>query len=58
MSRRMEEKLHFSFEDDLRAFGFGEKFIDELAEAALRTNYGQPKTVHSFVGELTVALGF
>ena len=49
MSPHFVKMLEHSCVDDLRKYGFGETFINELAEGALRTNYGQTNKIHAFV---------
>ena len=51
MSPDFVEMMHHSCVDDLKKYGFGETFINELVEAALRTNYGQTNKIQSFVSK-------
>ena len=51
MSPDFMEMMHHSCVDDLKKYGFGETFINELVEAALRTNYGQTNKIQSFVSK-------
>lgn len=45
-----------TFGDFLKAEGFKDRFINELAEAVMRVNYGQSVTnTHAFVGAVSLA---
>lgn len=43
--------LERSLEDALEEQGFSKLFIQELASAVMRVNYGQLTDAHQFVGE-------
>jgi len=42
--------LEKSLEDGLKELGFSKLFIQELANAVMRVNYGQLADAHQFVG--------
>ena len=40
-----------SIVEDMTNLGFGERFLNELVQGGMRTNYGQGLSMHAFVGE-------
>ena len=53
MSPHFVDMLHHSCADDLKGYGFGETFVNELVQGAQRSNYGQNIHLQAFVGEAT-----
>ncbi|CAG5123929.1 unnamed protein product [Candidula unifasciata] len=54
MSDSILNMTRHSLQDVLRDAGLSQRFIDELAMAALRNNYGQTTSAHGFVGAVSL----
>ncbi|CAL1532123.1 unnamed protein product [Lymnaea stagnalis] len=54
MSEDFLNMTQHSLRDVLREVGVSQRFVDELAMAAMRANYGQTVDVHGFVGAVSL----